>query len=513
MPSALIRSLAVLIALCGLFSSPALAAENTLRLGASWSPKTMDPQIDGYMFTRLGVVEGLTSLDDNLTILPCLATAWTVSEDKLAWTFALRDGVRFHDGTPLTAPDFRDALQRMLKKGTLMKNVPIASVEAPDDKTLVIRTTEPFAPLPAYLARGEAGALAPASFDQTGGLVKPVGTGPFMVSAWTLKEAITLMPNTSYWGPVKPALDKVVYRSVPDALTRVAMLRGGELDVAQIMPADAAKSLAGSKDFTVFTMPVGRCRMLAFNLSRPPFADIRVREAVNLAVNRQELVDAILDGFGEPAKTLFPPQVTWANNRLQGFAFAPDRARERLAQAGWKDADGDGVLDKDGQPLRIKLVTYPERAELPPMAEVIQQQLRKVGIACDIAVMQVSAAEQARFAGDFDLYLVGRGLLFVPDPDDNLMLDYYSENTVKNGLGAYHYNNPRLDALLLKARQTFDPDARKLLYDEVQALLETDMPAAYLNYYVNIDLVSNRVSGYRMHPTEQTFRLEGVTVH
>jgi len=506
----LIRSAVVLVFVFGVFAGPALSAGGTLRLGAPWSPKTMDPQLDGYMFTRLGVVEGLTTLDDKLDILPCLATAWKVSDDQLSWTFTLREGVRFHDGTPLTAPAYRDALQRMLKRGALMKNVPLASVEAPDDKTLVFKTTQPFAPLPAYLARGEAGALAPSSFDQAGELIKPVGTGVFMVESWKLKEEIALAANKTHWGPVKPKLEKVVFKSVPDALTRLAMLRGGELDVAQIMPADAAKTLAKTKDFTIHTMPIGRCRMMAFNLSREPFADIRVRKAVNLAVNRQELVDAILDGIGEPARTLFPPQVSWANAQLKGFAFDPEGAKALLAQAGWKDANGDGILDKDGKPLRVKLLTYPERAELPPMAEVIQQQLKKVGIACDVVSMQISAAEQTRYAGDFDLYLVGRGLLFVPDPDDNLMLDYHSPNTFKNGLGAYHYKNPALDELLLKARTTFDQSARKKLYDEVQAILEADMPMAYLNYYVNIDLVSAKVDGYRMHPTEQTFSLETV---
>ncbi|WP_051272526.1 ABC transporter substrate-binding protein [Fundidesulfovibrio putealis] len=504
----LIRSAFVLFALVCLYSGPAWAAESTLRLGAPWSPKTMDPQVDGYMFTRLGVVEGLTTLDEKLNIQPCLATAWTVSDDKLSWRFTLRDGVRFHDGTPLTAPAFRDALQRTIKKGALLKNVPMASVEAPDDKTLVFKTTSPFSPLPAYLARGEAGALAPSSFDQAGELVKPVGTGVFSVESWKLKEEITLAANKAHWGPVKPKLDKVVYKSVPDALTRLAMLRGGELDVAQIMPADAAKSLAKSNEFSIHTMPIGRCRMMAFNLSRDPFSDIRVRKAVNLAVNRQEIVEANLDGIGEPAKTLFPPQVSWANASLKGFAFDPEGAKALLAQAGWKDANGDGILDKDGKPLRVKLLTYPERAELPPMAEVIQQQLKKVGIGCDVVSMQVSAAEQTRDAGDFDLYLLGRGLLFVPDPDDNLMMDYFSENTFKKGWGAYHYKNAALDGLLQKARTTFDQGERKKMYDEVQVLLEADMPMAYLNYYVNIDLVSKKVSGYRMHPTEQTFSLE-----
>lgn len=502
----------LLVALLCLSAGPAWAAEKVLRIGAPWSPKTMDPQTDGYMFTRLGVVEGLTTVDDTLNVLPCLATGWEISDDKLTWTFTLRNGVIFHDGTPLTAPVYRDAFQRLREKGALLKNVPLESIEAPDDKTLVFKTRQPFSPLPAYLARGEAGALAPASFDAAGEIVKPIGTGAFMVDSWTIKEQIVLLPNKTHWSTVTPKLDKVVYRSVPEALTRLAMLRGGELDVAQIMPADAAKSLAGSKDFTIHTMPIARCRMMSFNLTREPFADPLMRKALNLALNRVEIVDAILDGIGEPARTLFPPQVTWANTALEGFDFDQAAARELLAQAGWKTENKDGILEKEGKPLRVRLVTYPERAELPPIAEVIQQQLAKVGMGCDVASLQLNAAEQSRNSGEFDLYLMGRGLLFVPDPDDNLMLDYYSENTVKDGWGAFRYSNPKVDELLLAARESFDQGERKKIYDEVQDIFETDMPMAYLNYYVNIDLVSNKVSGYRMHPTEQTFSLETVEV-
>ncbi|PTN38974.1 ABC transporter substrate-binding protein [Desulfonatronum sp. SC1] len=488
----------------------ASAAEKTLRVGAQWATRTMDPQVDGYLFTRLGVVEGLTAVDDKLNVLPNLATEWKVSDDKLTWTFTLRDGVSFHDGTLLTAPVYLKALQRLMEKGALLKNVPLETIEAPDDATLIFRTSKPFSPLAAYLARGEAGALAPASFDAAGEVIKPLGTGVFMVDSWELRENVVVVPHPSHWGTVKPKVDRVVYRVVPEALTRLAMLRGGELDVAMIMPADAARSLANSKDFTIHAMPIGRCRMMSFNLTREPFSDPLARKALNLALNRQEIVDAILDGIGEPARTLFPSQIMWANAELDGFEHDPATARELLAQAGWKEANKDGILEKDGKPLRVRLVTYPERAELPPMAEVIQQQLAKVGMAADIVSLQVNAAEQTRNAGDFDLYLMGRGLLFVPDPDDNLMLDYFSENTAKDGWGAFRYNNPRMDELLLAARTTFDQGERKKIYDEVQIILEQDMPMAYLNYYVNIDLVSNRVSGYRMHTIEHTLGLEHV---
>jgi peptide/nickel transport system substrate-binding protein len=168
------------------------------------------------------------------------------------------------------------------------------------------------------------------------------------------------------------------------------------------------------------------------------------------------------------------------------------------------------VLTKEGKPFAVTLLTYPERAELPPTAEVIQSQLKEVGIHVEVKVLQVDAAFDLRNSGEFDMYLVGRGLLFVPDPDDNLMQDYHSKGTFGRGWGAYRYRNPALDRLLEWGRQTFDPAARKKIYDEIQRILVKDAPVAYLSYYVNVDATRATVVNYLMHPIEHRFRLEQV---
>ncbi len=486
------------------------AQDKVLIVGGPWGPKTLDVHKSGYVFKRLGVVDNLIEVDHSLKLTPGLAESWTVSPDKTTWTFTLRPGVRFHDGTPLTAGRVKENLERLQRVGSLLKDVPLVRVEAQGDHTLILATSEPFAPLAAYLAMGETAPLAPSSFDQAGEVVKPVGTGPFVFEDWIVKEQVTLTRNEMYWGRQKAQVDKVIYRAVPDAVTRMAMLRAGDLDIAQILPPDAIKSLEASGKFDIMRTPIGRCRMASLNMAREPFSDLRVRKAANLAVNRQDLVDYVLEGVGETATTLFPPIVHWANDRLPGFAHAPAEAGRLLEEAGWKDTDGDGIREKGGRTLKVRLVTYPERAALPPTAEVMQAQLREVGFDVEVVVTQVDAANALRNQGDFDMNLVGRGLLFVPDPDDNLMLDYYSANTVKNGWGAYHYSNPEVDRLLLEGRALFDQEDRKAVYDQVQALLLEDAPMVYLNYYVNVDAVATGVEGYQMHPTESSFHLETV---
>lgn len=489
----------------------ALAGEKVLKVGSPWAPKTLDVQKSGYAFQRLGVVQALAGVDENLKLTPLLAEKWTVSDDKLTWTFSLRDDVVFHDGTQLTAKVFEQNLKRLKQKGSILKSVPLKEIKALDDHTLTVSTSIPFAPLLAYLCKGEAGALAPSSFDQDGNIVKVVGTGPFMVESCTLKREMRLKRNDNYWGEEKAKVDKVVYRGVPDALTRLAMIRSGELDIAQILPPEAIESLKAS-GLEIRTKPIGRCRMATFNMAQGPFTDFTVRQAVNLAINREDLVKYVLEGVGQEAATLFPPQVYWSNTKLKAFPYDPAKAKKLLAEAGWKDTDGDNVLDKDGEKFEFDIITYPERAALPPTAEVIQSQLAEVDIKANVVVNQVDTTRSLRDAGKFGMCIVGRGLFFVPDPDFNLTKDYQSKNTHKPGWGAFHYTNAKVDELLVNGRDEFAPDKRKLIYDEIQKILLQDQPMAYLNYYVNVDCTSPRVKGYVMHPIEYTFGLENVEI-
>ncbi|WP_419781205.1 ABC transporter substrate-binding protein [Maridesulfovibrio sp.] len=493
--------------------SAVLAAEKVLNVAGPWGPKTLDIQKTGYVFKRLGVTESLIEVGQDLELKPGLAESWTVSPDKTTWTFTIRKGVKFHDGTALKAGAIKSCLERLQSKGSLFKAVPLKSITAPDDRTLVLTTSEPFAPLGAYLSMGETSPLAPSSFDSSGEVVNPVGTGPFAFESWKVKDHVVVKRNPIYWGE-KAKVSKVVYRGVPNAITRLGLLRAGELDIAMILPPDAVASLQKSDKYQVFRTPIGRCRMVALNMAEGPFSDLQVRKAANMAVNRDDLVRYVLEGMGDSATTLYPPMIYWANDKIKGFHFDQAGAKKLLEQAGWKDADGDGIREKNGKPLKVKLVTYPERAALPPTAEVMQAQLREVGFDVELVVTQVDAAQALRSKGDFDMFLVGRGLLFVPDPDYNLMKDYYSVNTAKDsGWGAYRFSNAKVDELLFEGRKVFKQSERKAIYDQVQTLLMEEVPMMYLNYYVNVDAVAKDVEGYTMHPTESSYHLETVTLN
>jgi peptide/nickel transport system substrate-binding protein len=485
------------------------AKPTTLTVAAQWDPKNIDPHAYGYTGQRIGYTESLTGIDYEMKLIPNLATSWSLSPDGKTWTFNLRKGVVFHDGTPFTASTMKTSLERSLTKSTVFANVPITVIEAQDPETLVIRLNKSFSALPAYLSRGEASALSSSSWDADGTIVKPIGTGPFIFDSYTPKEQVVAVKNPNYWGKIA-SVDKIVYRIIPEALTRNMLLKSGEIQLAFIMPPDIAVGYMNKSGFTVNQQAIPRTRLMDFNVEKAPFNDIRARQSVNYAIDRQAIITSVLEGVGTSGAGLFPPGSYWANESIKPWPYNPDKARQLLAEAGWKDTNRDGILEKDGKPLKIQLVTYPERAELPPIAEVIQQQLKKVGMDVEIISVTNAASEGLRSKSQFDLYLMGRGLFFTPDPDEIMSTDYHSKGTLGNGLGAYRWTNSRVDALIEKARTTDDLAVRKVMYDEVQSIAYDETPVCYLNYYVNLDITSDKIQGYRSHPNEYAYHFENI---
>ncbi|MDD1724688.1 MAG: ABC transporter substrate-binding protein [Methanospirillum sp.] len=501
-----------LLTLLFLSNTPAIADARgvTLDIAAPWDAKTSDPHVNGAIAQRMGVIETLVDINDEALISPGLATSWEVSGDQKTWTFHLRDGVKYHDGTPFTAQTMKRSLEDSLKKSKTFSSVPIQEIKAVDDQTLEIVLTQQFPSLPAYMAKGESAALSEASIDE-GDISMPYSTGPFKFSSYTPNDEYVAVKNAEYWGKVSSA-DEVIYHVVPEAETRSMMLKGGDVQIAQILSPDITEGYATDSSYTVNTEPISRVRLISYNCESGPFADTRVRQAMNYAINRQDLVDYVLEGVGEPATSLFPPEFYWGNKNIQQFPYDPEKAKAMLAEAGWTDSNNDGILEKDGEKFSVTLVTYPERAELPQMAEIIQDELKDIGVDVEVKSVDIDTSENLKNSGDFDMYLGGRSLMNAPDPDWILMADYHSSGSFNNGYGPYHWKNAKLDSLLEEARTLTGNEARKKLYDQAQEIINDEAPVSVLSYYVNQDVTSDKVKGYRMHPTEFAFHLEDVSL-
>lgn len=482
-----------------------------LRIGSPWTPESMDPIQAGWLVLRIGLVDTLVGVDYNADLAPSLATSWHVSEDGLKWTFELQKEVLFHDGTPFNAEAVKFSLERVIEKGSMLKGVPIQSIEAANDHTIIITTEEPFAPLPSYLTKGDTAVISKNSLNEKGELEKLIGTGPYKFDSWIPNQEVTLIKNEQYWGKV-PQIDQVIYKGIPEAKTQIMMLKNGELDMARLLPADQVAELKSDPNIQVHTGPILRNRNIILNTTKEPFDDIKVRQAINYAIDKQAISEYVMGGIDEAAKGAFPSISSWANPKVEGYDYNPGKAEELLSQAGWKDTNQDGVLDKGGKRFEVKMITFFERAELPPMAEVIQDQLKQVGIQVSVQVLESGGAQDLREKGDFDLYLVARALGFVPDPSYYLLSDFHSSNTGGKGWGAYGYSNPQIDKLLQQGQVTMDMEKRHQIYNQVQEIIVNETPVIFISNYSNVIATRSNIDGYRIHPTESSFHLENLTI-
>lgn len=472
------------------------------RIAAPWEA-TPDPLDGGGQIRRLGITEALVGVDYEANPAPELATEWTSRDGGRQWRFSLREDVTFHDGAPFDAAAAVESLRRAVD-APAFTGVPVDAVEAPDSHTVEVTTTTPFAPLPAHLARSQAAILSPGAYDGDA-VTTPIGTGPLKVDAWESNARIRTVRNDEYYGTV-PAVESVGYETITDDQTRRLSLESGEIGMARVLPIEKVDALRSTGGVDVHTTQLSRCRFLVFDTRSPPFDDVRVRRALNYAVDEEAIVASVLGGVGTPAVGPFPESVTeWHNSELDGYAHDPDRARTLLAEAGWTNEGTDGVRSRTGDELSIEIMTYRARPRLAVIAEVLQSQLGDVGFDVDVSVLEYPTMTKRAEQNAFDCYLMAMSTLLYPDPDRLSDLYHSDESTLEHG-----YGNPEVDTLLEEARATFDRATRKRKYDAVQSIAHGDAPIGFLTYYTNVVAVRSNADGYRPHPTETDYGLESI---
>ncbi|SDG14994.1 ABC transporter substrate-binding protein [Halorientalis regularis] len=476
--------------------------EDVFTVGSPWTPDSRDPVVNGWLWRRISVLEPLLTVDYDATVAPGLATDWRMVDDE-TWEFDLREGVTFHDGTELTAKTVLPSLRRAFDSSS-MASVPVKSIETADNRTLTMKTDEPFSPLPAHCTRGSTCLVSPTAIADDGSVSEPIGTGPFQFESWNQGSSITASANSDYHGE-NASIETLVYEGITDDQTRRLKLENDELDMARILPNETVDSLELRDDITAHTYQIPRARYLVFDLDSSPFADRRVRRAVMHAVDRETIVENLLNGLGSPAVGPFPSDVTdWAADDLEPYEHDPGRARDLLAEAGW-EPNGTGRT-RDGDPLSVSIWTYDTRPLLPTIAQVIQTQLGEVGFEVDIEVMESSTIKERATNGSFDAVLWSNSVLWYPDPDR--LSDFVHSETATMFSG---YENETVDRRLEEARRTTDRDERFGRYAEVQHILQRDLPIGWLTYYTNVVATRAGVEAYRPHPIESCYHLENVT--
>lgn len=448
---------------------------------------------------------------------PGLAESWTISPDHKTYTFKLRSGVKWHDGKPFTSADVKFSIEKIVKPYHSRGKANFGKVEeitTPDPLTVVFKLAEPVPYFMKVFQPGEAPMLAEHSFDGVDmskaaavrgapAMQNPVGTGPFKFKEWQKGSYITLERNPDYWHAGFPCLDGIVARMIPDGAARAIALETGELDLVPMsgIPEAEIQRLSSSPELEVSRLgseALGPNMWLEVNLREKPMQDLKVRQAISLALDRQRIVDVVWYGQGTPARSLLVSANPWFNKALPEYEFNPAKAEALLDEAGYK-RDADGVRFK----LTQNFLPYGEN--WVRLAEYTRQALSKIGIEVETKSADLGGWLKTIYT-DWDFDMTSTFVHNYSDPSIGSERTFGSDSirkgaTFTNSMG---YKNPRVDELFAEAAIETDPEARHKQLDELQQILHDELPVIFLmemsythvwNKRVN-DLITNGVSMY-----------------
>jgi peptide/nickel transport system substrate-binding protein len=511
------------LALLLLFCWSAAQEGSQIIIGLQAEPVTLDAhQLSDYNTSRaaMPLYEGLVRFEDGSTeIEPALAESWEVSDDGLTYTFHLREGVTFHDGTPVDAEAVAFSIERQIDPEHPYHDTgefpyaeftfgPVESVEVVDSQTVRIQLTAQFAPFLANMAMHAAAIVSPTAVEQYGRdfSENPVGAGPYRFVSWDRGVELILERNPDYYRGV-PSVERLIYRSIVEDQARLAALEAGEIDLTVNLPPDDLPRLRENPNFHFAEQPGMHTWYLVFNVTQPPFDDARVRQAVAHAVDRNAIVEAILGNTGVVAENFLPP-VIWSHTEdVPTYPYDPERARELLAEAGYPDGfTVEFWVPESGSGMQQPVA----------MATVIQDFLRRVGIQLDIQQFEwgtyldrviVPPDRANTLPPVFEMSWIGDN----GDPDNFLYILLSGEQTPPQGFNLGYYSNPEVDDLLREARQLPSQEERVPLYEQAQRLILEDLPVLPVDHETQIVVMNANIEGFIPHPTG-VFRFENVEV-
>ena len=489
-------------------ASQAQTPPNVLIVGQIAEPKSLDPQtvtaVNDFRIL-MNIYDGLVRYKDGaLEVEPALAESWTISEDGKTYSFRLRKGVSFHDGTPFDAEAVKSNFERMLDENHPQHETgpfPLAfffssidRIEAAGEHEVVFHLEEPYAPFLSNLAYPTGLIVSPEAVRKHGKEFgrQPVGTGAFRFAEWKSNAKVVVTRNADYWDG-SPSLEAIVFRPITDANTRVAEMLSGGIDVMVEVPPDNIATFEQDPGYLVHEQSGPHLWFLILNMKEGIFTDKRARQAINYAIDKQALVENVLQGTAGIAAGPTPPAFAWAwNDSLEPYPHDPEKAKPLLKEAGAEGATltfyvtegGSGMLD----PVS--------------MAVAIQADLAKVGLEA-----KIETYEWNTFLGKVNPGLAGKADMaemawMTNDPDT---LPYLALRTDAfpdaGGFNSGYYSNPEVDRLLEQARRSIDRAERAALYRKMQAIVHEDAPWAFIANWKQNAVTTARVQDFKLQPS------------
>jgi peptide/nickel transport system substrate-binding protein len=511
---------AILVTSLGWAGTPRPGGTLVVAIGADATgldPRTVMNNESGFVMSA--VLDGLTQYKRGTTeVEPGLAESWTVSADGKTITFRLRKGVKFHDGTAFDADavvfDFdrilNDKSPYFYRAGvTAGSFVPefygeVTGYQKVDQYTVRVTLKRKFAPFLDGLATSFSGLVSPAAVKQWGAVEvakHPIGTGPFKLVEWVRNDHITVEANPDYWGG-KPNLDRIVYRIIPENSVRLLNLEQGSVDIVDGVNPDDIQRIKANSKLVLLEQAGATINGISMNNQKAPFNDPRVRQAMNYAVNREEINNFLYKGVAVLSTNPVPP-VTWSfDKELTGYPYDPAKAKKLLADAGYPNG------------FKVEMIAFPNPRGYNPvggarLAVAVQDYLRRVGVEVSIKQLEWGTFLKTIRSGDYQIGPAGWSA-DNGDPD-NFLFSLYSSTTWGSGNNS-RYKNVEVDKLLQDAQETFDREQRIQMYRKAQRTIMDEAPWIFINHTKLIRATSARVQGYVLNPTQMFFHMHQVWV-
>jgi peptide/nickel transport system substrate-binding protein len=459
-------------------------------------PGTMDPRLISNTSTQAIdslVFDGLVHLGNNLVPQPALAVSWKQLSPKV-WLFHLRHGVKFQNGQPFTSTDvaytYNTLLQPSFKAPQIALYQPIRRVVTDGPYAVKFILSEPYAPLLSYLNLGIVPHVAAA---KPGFGLHPIGTGPYSFVSYSVNNETVLKANPDYWGG-KPYIQEIVFKVIPDNTTQVLGLESGSLNfITSPLPYPYVLQLEKNPKYHVMRITGLGTLYLNMNLRDPIISDLKVREAIQYALNRTAITQHIYDGVHTPAYTQLIPNTWWWDPAVKGPAYSLSKARAVLKSDGWKPGPG-GYLEKDGKTLSISLTTYNDPTRVQVL-EYLQQSLKQIGIKATVTQYEWPTFIGNVMAGKYQVAMIG--WLDLVDPDRA----FYAQFVTGQVDNWEHYSNPTVDKLLTEARQISNTAQRKALYVRAAKIILSQLPYIEIADQGYVVMTAADVHGYQIDRT------------
>ena len=459
-----------------------------------WDPKFTNDNdslwAQGQIYATL-----LQNSPDGTEIRPWLAESWEMNADATEYTFKLHDNAAFCDGTPITADDVKFSFDRVLQEDSQVSwQFPASPVtEVIDPHTIKITLAHPNVAFASYLTLWGSSILSKAHTEAVGdvGVAEaPLGSGPFCLASWEKGQTVTLTPNPGYWDPAQPYVDEVQLRAVQDDNARLLQVRTGEVDIAFALPFNLASALDGVEGVTTSMETIYGTAAIVPNLRTvPALADLKVRQAMSMAIDRQAMVDALLFGNGQPAQSPFygPGILYWTDK--YAVPYDVEAAKALMAESGFPDGFTAALTIPSGDQLAAQTAT------------IFADQMSQLGITITINPVEAGTWWEQWSGGAFELvYKLGTN--DVIDPGENMPFDFWSAEEGGSDSAFSGYRNEDIVRLSKAAEAELDPTARAALYDELQQIAMSESPQFYLFHPSTIWATGNGVHGFSVFPTK-----------